>query len=189
MTVFLLCCPRLCHPQNSRRSSTKADVFLSYNLCCSLRQQRTTALSFAEAAAVRLPSFLLCCPRQAARETAASFQPSRAFFSQTNLVVSGATAANYQSMGVATAGRVPVFLLCCPRQAARKTAVSLQPRRPFFFLSRKKEKVGGKKKENFAYGKSRNAVRRLRRGKRRFILPTMSDRFNPHCRCAALHDR
>ena len=88
----------------------------------------------------------------------------------------------------AAAGRFAAFLLCCPQRSARETTAGLQPRRPFFFLSRKKEKVGGKKKESFAYGKRRNAVRCLRRGKRRFILPTITKRFNPHCRCAALHN-
>ena len=74
--------------------------------------------------------------------------------------------------------RSPAFLFCRPRPSARETTVSLQPRRPFFFLSRKKEKVGGKKKESFAYGKRRNAVRCLRRGKRRFILPTGTASLN-----------
>ena len=78
--------------------------------------------------------------------------------------------------------RSPAFLFCRPRPSARETTVSLQPRRPFFFLSRKKEKVGGKKKESFAYGKRRNAVRCLRRGKRRFILPTGTASLNPQCR-------
>ena len=85
-------------------------------------------------------------------------------------------------ISAATKADLPAFLLCCPRQPARKTAASLQPRQPFFFLLRKKEKVGGKKKESFAYGKSRNAVRRLRRGKRRFMLPTGTASVIPQCR-------
>ena len=132
-------------------------------------------------------AFLLCRPRQPARVTAVSFQPSRAFFFHLNLVGSGVSRCQSPIISAATKADLPAFLLCCPQQPARVTAVSLQPRQPFFFLSRKKEKVGGKKKESFAYGKRRNAVRCLRRGKRRFILPTIANRFIPHCRCAALH--
>ena len=123
---------------------------------------------------------------QPAKQPLVFNQDGRFSLNQPLLFVATAT-NNCLAIGVVAAVRLAAFLSCFPQRSARETAATLQPRRPFFFLSRKKEKVGGKKKESFAYGKRRNAVRRLRRGKRRFILPTVTNQCNPYCRCAALH--
>ena len=142
-----------------------------------------------ELSAVRVHAFLLCYPQRVLPQNSRQFSTKTAVFLSSQpcwqwrkpLPITNPWAWRQQA-------GCPLFCCAVHGECCRETAVSLQPRQPFFFLSRKKEKVGGKKKESFAYGKSGNAVRRLRRGKRRFILPTMTNRFNPHCRCAALHN-
>ena len=87
---------------------------------------------FLVAAVVRIAALFSAAHSERCRETAANLRSRRMVFSQTNLVVSGATADDFQSIGMATADGLPAFLLCCPRQAARKTAAGHRLRRAFF---------------------------------------------------------
>ena len=220
---------------NSRQPSTKTAVFLSKSPCC--QWQKPLQPYHDRGGSVRFTAFLLCRPQHLFRKTAASLQPRRPFFFQNHLVVSGDSRCNLTMTAAIPSGSPP---FCC---AGHSTCSAKQPsvfnqdgrfslRQPLLFVAKatnnclilcrsirrqgcpllcsavhsvlpakqppvfnqdrrfslfNREKKSAEKRENLAYGKRRNAVRCLRRGKRRFILPTIKNQHNPNCRCAALH--
>jgi hypothetical protein len=71
--------------------------------------------------------------------------------------------------------------------AAKQPPVFNQDSRFSFFQERKKKSAVKRKKASHT-AKIETPFLRYATEKRRFILPTMSDQFIPHCRCAALHN-
>ncbi len=193
-------------PPNFRLYRGTAVCFAAFLLCRPRPSARKTAVSFqpirpffSQSTFVgrcdsndQLPSHWRSGCRRAGRffallSAAVSPRNSRQFSTKTAVFLSyQPRCQRRQPLTTFPSVRSPAFLLCRPRPSARETTVSLQPRRPFFFLSRKKEKVGGKKKESFAYGKRRNAVPSLRYGKAAFHFAYHVKSVNPiaavrHC--------
>ncbi len=166
--AFLLCCPRRVLPQNSRQSSTKTAVFLSTQPCWQ-RGNRCQSPIISASTKDDLPAFLLCCPRRVLPQNSRqSSTKTTVFLSTQTLLAAGQPLPITNPWAWRQQAGCPLFCCAVHGECCRKTAASFQPRQPFFFLSRKKEKVGGKKKESFAYGKNRNAVPSLRYGKAAF---------------------